>query len=129
MAYDANDPDPWKTNLTYRPEVVNDLKSLNHSVGFWINIITPSATLTVIGNIPVTTDIILYAGWNLIGYPSFTEDTISNVLLGTGYDGVRGFYPADPYRLTDLIGSYVMKPGEAYWVRVPVDTVWTVTNP
>ncbi|MCK4266583.1 MAG: right-handed parallel beta-helix repeat-containing protein, partial [Thermoplasmata archaeon] len=128
--YEAFDHgDPWKTNATFKPDQINDLKLLNHTIGFWINIIEPSATLTVTGAIPLTTNIPLYAGWNLVGYPSFNGSPISDALAGTGYDKpVEGYNASAPYRITQLADSYLMKPGEAYWVHVPADTIWTVDN-
>ncbi len=130
MIYDALDPNPWKSNCTYWPSSLNEFDTLNRTQGFWIRITSPSATLTVTGNEPVTTNIPLYAGWNLVGYPSFLEKTISNALSGTGYDEpVQGWDPAAPYGLTQLADSYMMKPGEAYWVHVPADTIWVVDNP
>ena len=75
---------------------------------------------------PVSTNIMLYAGWNLVGYPSLTQKSVSQALLGTGYDAVDGFNATAPYHLSPLAGSYMMKPGEAYWIKVPADVTWTV---
>ncbi len=120
------DPDNWKTNSTFRPDQVNDLDSLNHTIGFWIHITDAAAMLETRGLISTSTSIPLFAGWNLIGYPTFTEETISNALAGTGFDGVEGFAPAAPYRLIGLAGSDIMQPGGAYWVHVPTDTTWVI---
>jgi len=51
--------------------------------------------------------------------------TVSVALTGTGYDRVEGFQTAVPY-VQQLSDSYVMMPGEGYWVHVPADTLWTV---
>ncbi|MCK4266549.1 MAG: FG-GAP repeat protein [Thermoplasmata archaeon] len=120
-------PDHWKTNATFKPDQLNDLKLLDHKMGFWINITESNVNLTVYGNVSTSTSISLYAGWNLVGYPSLTEKTISESLVGTGYDkSVEGFNATAPYRITTLADSYMMKPGEGYWVHVPADTVWAV---
>ena len=117
----------WTSNNTYRPDVLNDLKEMNHFNAYWINITTP-VTLTVKGdkfNSDIT--IPLNAGWNLVGYPSLGIKSITDALGGTGYDcPVEGFNTSAPYRISQLSDSYMMKPGEGYWVHVPSDTIWIV---
>jgi len=129
QAYNTTDPDHWKTNATFKPDQLNDLKSINHKIGFWINITEPRVYLYVRGHESMITQIPLYAGWNLVGYPSLTEERISTALAGTGYDrSVESFNASAPYRISQLADSYMMKPGEAYWIHVPADTIWTVNN-
>jgi len=122
--YDTLDKaDPWKT---YRPgSSVNDLTSIDNTMGFWINITEPNVNLTVSGYEPDSTIISLYAGWNLVGYPTQTTETVGNALWGTGADRVEVFDPVSPY-IKEVGSTYIMKPGEGYWVHVPADTVWTV---
>ncbi len=123
--YDTTDTnDPWKT---YRPGAsTNDLYDIDHKMGFWIHTNAPAPCLTVIGSVPVTTEIFLYTGWNLVGYPSFTPLDAAAALLGTGYDGLAEFDGANPYLLRDMLGTDIMNPGQGYWVHVPVDAIWTV---
>ena len=45
---------------------------------------------------------------------------------GTGYDAVEGFNASHPYRISPLADTYLMQPGEGYWVHVPADTTWVV---
>ncbi len=118
--------DSWSHNSSFKPDSLNDLKSVNNSVGFWINITEPNVNLTVWGCVPTSTSINLYAGWNLVGYPSLTAKTVSEALVGTGYDAVEGFNSTNSYRISPLVDSYMMQPGEGYWIHVPVDTVWVV---
>lgn len=126
QAYDVIN-DIWSSNVTSRPDSLNDLELLNHKVGFWINITEPGGVnLTVSGYIPTSTTIPLYAGWNLVGYPSLTNETVANALWGTGADKVEAFDPAEPYRIKEVGPTYVMKPGEGYWVHVVEDTVWVI---
>ena len=116
----------WKSNVTFRPYFLNDLHDLNHKMGFWINITEAGVNLTVIGYVPAD-GITLFAGWNLVGYPSCTQRNISDALAGTGYDRpVEGYNGTAPYRISQLSDTYPMKPGEGYWVHVPVDTIWTI---
>ncbi|MCK4266445.1 MAG: hypothetical protein KAX31_04130, partial [Thermoplasmata archaeon] len=127
--YDATDAnDHWKTYATFKPPVLNDLSDLNNTMGFWLHMLS-AATLTVYGIPPSSTNITLYVGWNLVGYPTFnTTTTVSDALAGTGYDGVEGFNASAPYLISPLPDTYVMTPGEGYWVHVPSDVVWQVTN-
>ena len=122
--YDATDAsDPWKT---YRPGAsTNDLASINHKMGFWIEM-NDFANLTVEGIEPASTDITLYAGWNLVGYPTQDSETVANALFGTGADRVEVCDLGEPYLIKEVGPTYMMKPGEGYWVHVPADTVWTV---
>ena len=114
--------DPWKS---YRPGgMANDLISINRGMGIWV-CVNAACTVAIEGSVPPSTSITLLAGWNLIGYPSGTERTITSALAGTGYDRVEGFTATAPY-VQELAGSYLMRQGEAYWVRVPADTTWFV---
>jgi hypothetical protein len=115
--------DPWET---YRPgSAVNDLSSIDKRIGFWI-CATQNCTLTVYGQIANSTAINLYAGWNLVGYPTLCENmTIGNVFWGTGADRIEVFDPASPSLIKEVGPTYMMKPGDGYWVRVPADVIWT----
>ncbi len=123
--YDNTDKaDPWKT---YRVGAsTNDLGGIDNTMGFWINITEPNVNLTVSGTIPVSTNIPLYAGWNLVGYPTQTTEIVANALWGTGVDRVEVFNATEPYLIKEVEATYVMKPGEGYWVHVPADSTWTV---
>ena len=118
----------WETNNIHRPATLNDLDEMNHFGGYWINITQPGVTLTVKGDLfNSTLSIPLRAGWNLVGYPSLaTNKTIADALSTTGYDAVEGFNASAPYRISPLADTYLMQPGEGYWVHVPADTIWVV---
>lgn len=129
QTYEASDvSDHWKSNLIYRPASLNDLESMNHLQGYWINITEPGVILTVKGdNFGSPLSIPLYAGWNLVGYPTLnTTTTVANVLWGTGADRVEVCDPTDPYRTREVGPMYLMKPGEGYWIHVPADSIWVV---
>ena len=85
------------------------------------------ANLTVQGVETNSTSISLYAGWNLVGYPTLDNTkTVTTALLGTGADRIEVCNPAQPYMLEAIGPTYVMQPGQGYWVHVPADTVWTI---
>jgi parallel beta-helix repeat protein len=110
-----------KTWKTYRIG-----SGIDHTMGFWLHALQ-NTTLTVYGQMPESTGIMLHAGWNLVGYPSMNANTtIADALFGTGYTAVEGYCPTSPYIMT-LDNSYIMQPGEGYWVYVPADVMWTVS--
>jgi parallel beta-helix repeat protein len=115
----------WKT---YRMGgTSNTLSGIDHTMGFWLHALQ-NTTLTVYGIQPSTTQIALWAGWNLVGYPTLNNSrTVSNALFGTGYTIAEGFSPVYPY-ISSLEDFDIMKPGEGYWVYVPADTVWQINN-
>jgi beta propeller repeat protein/parallel beta-helix repeat protein len=103
----------------------NDLWSLGRRMGFWLHTIE-ACNLTVSGVEFESTSITLYAGWNLVAYPTMTEKTVAMALWGTSADRVEVHDPASPYLISAVGSNYVMKPGQGYWVRVPADTMWVV---
>lgn len=118
--------DPWKTYATFKPDSLNDLRSINHRMAVWIHA-TEACTLTVHGQEPTSTNIPLYSGWNLVGYPSRNENTtVANSLWGTGADAVQVCDTSEPYNLREVGPEYVLQPGEGYWVHVPFDSSWIV---
>ncbi|MDD4307640.1 MAG: right-handed parallel beta-helix repeat-containing protein, partial [Thermoplasmata archaeon] len=122
-AYDSLDfMDPWKS---YRQNgTANDLVSIGNTLGVWVHA-TEACTLAVSGYVPTTTAIPLYAGWNLVGYPTLTPRAAGDALAGTGFDMLECYDPASPY-IRAMGPLEMMTPGCGYWVHVPADTVWTV---
>jgi hypothetical protein len=122
--------DHWRTYRTFVPNGYNDLAYLNHKMGLWINITSSDGVMfTVTGEKPSSTHIQLYKGWNLVGYPSFTDRNVSEALEGILYEQVEGFNEnAPPYYLKILSNSDIMTAGYGYWIRVTSDCVWTIYN-
>jgi len=118
----------WWTDINWRPASLNDPMDVNHLRGYWGHIVVPGTTVTIKGDLfNSTLSIPLHAGWNMIGYPTMTSVDIATALAGTGYDlPVEGFNATHPYRISPLADTYMMQPGEGYWVHVPADTIWTV---
>lgn len=130
LQYHDSNTSSWKGYSTHKPESLNDLTSIDETMGLWIHVTSAEPVeggyLRVNGFEPASTNITLKAGWNLVGYPSITERTIAEALAGTGYDAVEGYNATAPYRIIALNDADKMKPGEGYWVHVPADTVWVV---
>jgi len=126
--YDASDSiGPWKAYMTFK--TLNDLKNVDHKMALWINV-TSNDYLTVAGLVPQSTTINLYKGWNFVGYPSFsTAYTVGDLKSQTGATRVEGYDPnAPPYYLKVLPDSYVLRPGEGYWIRVSTGMSWILSN-
>ncbi|MDD4307608.1 MAG: S8 family serine peptidase [Thermoplasmata archaeon] len=120
--------DPWKS---YRVGgTANDMPTITNAMGIWLWITANGGDqrlTTGLGcNTPIEpVNINLYAGWNMVGYPSLTERSVGDAFWGTGADRVEVFDPALPY-IIEAGPDYIMKPGEGFWVHVMADTVWTV---
>lgn len=115
--------DPWKS---YRQGgTANDLTSIDHRMAVWIKA-TGACTLTVYGNIPSSTSITLYTGWNLVGYPSQTS-RLASATLPSAANIVSVFKSTAPY-VTDYTDKTLvtMSQGNGYWVHVTADVTWTV---
>ncbi|MFO8109490.1 MAG: GLUG motif-containing protein, partial [Thermoplasmata archaeon] len=124
MYYDGAN-DEWLTYIPGRPEHFNDLDKWNHSMGIWIRM-TENATLTVEGHTPISTDITLYPGWNMVGYPSDTIRWASEI-LPSEVTKIGTFSQYEPYNIvyfTDL-SIVSLGPDNGYWLYNDAD--YTIT--
>jgi parallel beta-helix repeat protein len=129
LHYNLFDPaDMWQQYNSAWPTAMNDLSSADNAMGIWLNVTSlGDGFINISGTLPTSTTIALRAGWNLVGYPSLdTATTVGVAFWGTGADIVEAFDPAAPYRTRVVGPSYVMRPGEGYWVHVVADSVWVV---
>ncbi len=116
-----------KTWETYRIGGAQAFTDMNCGMGVWLHA-TENCTLTVSGEEPATSSITLYAGWNLVGYPSITEISVGDAFWGTGADRVEVSDPASPYLMKEVGPEFLLKPGMGFWVRVPADVEWTINS-
>jgi carboxypeptidase T len=107
--------DPWKNFNPSNP--LNDFFDVNRTMGLWVHV-TDDVFLNLDIAIPANTAIDLESGWNLIGYPSMTERTVSDVLGSISYERIEGFDPFGLQRTRILTGNDWMRPGWGYWVKV-----------
>jgi hypothetical protein len=120
--------DPWKSHNPSK--TLNDLTSdskINSTRGFWVHV-TAESSITVAGRIPISTSILLKEGWNLVGYPSFTERTVSDALSGIPYERVEGYEATSPQRLRLMTDTDLMKPTFGYWIKASSDAILTIGN-
>ncbi len=84
--------------------------------------------LVVTGKVPTSTQIQLKAGWNLVGYPSFTIRTGDDALASiSGNYNKMMFYNITKNREEAIGPSDIMSPGEGYWIHATSDCVWEVS--
>ncbi|MCK5291267.1 MAG: right-handed parallel beta-helix repeat-containing protein [Thermoplasmata archaeon] len=115
----------WKWHMNFKP-YLGQLDSLARNEGLWVNVIAQS-NLTVTGIVPEATDIHLYPGWNLVGFPSFNSTyTVGDLKTETNATRVEGYIPLiSPYFLQALSDGDILQTGFGYWINVESEVVWT----
>ena len=129
--YNASDTnDPWKTYNKNNPPGLNDLIIIDNTMGVWLHLTATDGTLSTGATgtysvVPVSIN--LYAGWNLVGFPTANNEFADAALAGTGATWIAAWQLAAPYVLdTSDLPNAPMTEGEAYWVYVGTDTTWIV---
>ncbi len=121
QAYHAGNSRPWLHSHISKPSGLNRLTDMNHMDGYYINVQT-SDHLKTLGRLPGSEVISLKAGWNLIGYPSFTSNT-RDVALSSISGKYNAVYRYDTATDREVLvqSSDVMGPGNGYWIHVTQD--------
>jgi hypothetical protein len=93
--------------------------------------------VSVVGAVHESTDIALYEGWNLVGYPSLKLRNLNDALGGITWQAAQQYNAFDlndpwkhnstnkPDRLNDL---NEMQPGRGYWLYVTINDTWVRTR-
>jgi hypothetical protein len=130
--YDGYDnADPWKNHLTIKPSHMNDLNDLDHTMGFWVDIIDPEGTTFIFnGTEPISNqNIQLYKGWNMVGYPSLTNQNrtngLNNLEFGKVVDAIQ-WLDSSTKTWYDLGVDDSFEIGRGYWIHARTDCVWEV---
>lgn len=133
-AYDPlKTPSQWLHYNSLKPPNTNQLLNLNNNMGFWIHINQSNQVeLIVNGDSPsAPSHIQLYAGWNLIGYPSETKrarvDALNNLVFGDDVDIIQ-WYDSQNQTYLNLKESDFMESGWGYFIHAKQDCSWIV-NP
>ncbi|MFO7992053.1 MAG: hypothetical protein R6U61_07160, partial [Thermoplasmata archaeon] len=125
MYYDAGDG-RWKTYVPSRASHYNDLSTWDRTMGLWIEMINDD-TLSIRGTEPSTTDITLYPGWNMVGYPS---TIMGNNGLPVEVTKIGVFNASCEYNIeyNYTPSTYDFEPGKAYWIYNDDSSsvIWTV---
>jgi hypothetical protein len=124
--YDPTDSlDHWKS---YNPsKTMNDLSEWNSTMALWVEVNSDNY-LTVAGLVPSTTDVPIYAGWNLIGHPSFSSKTVEDTLSGISYERVEAFDENSPPQNMKLLDGDEYMESEGYWVWASAPGSVTFSN-
>ncbi|UCG70281.1 MAG: exo-alpha-sialidase [Thermoplasmata archaeon] len=119
----------WRSSPTSMTEI-------NRTMGLWIHM-KNKCNLSVVGALPESTDIALYEGWNLVGYPSLKASNLNDALSGINWQAVQRYDAFDsndhwkhnstskPDNLNDL---KEMQPGRGYWVYITINDTWIRTR-
>ena len=128
QGYHAGKSRPWLHWHRNKPNKFNDVIDIIHKEGYYIDMITPDYLVTV-GQVVPTVDISLKTGWNLIGYPSLTDQLRDDALssISGKYNMVERFDTTRD-REVRLDPSDYMQPGYGYWIHATQDCVLTITN-
>jgi parallel beta-helix repeat protein len=101
---------------------------LDYGMSFWIKV-SQESNFTVAGIVAPRTDILLEAGWNLVGYPSPLNRTSAQSFAGVMTIEIEGFDgSSSPYFLKTMGPSDEVVPGYGYWVKVDTPATWVVEN-
>ncbi len=122
MYYDAG-ADEWYSYVPGRADHFNTLENWDHTMGVWIRM-TADDVLTTEGQEPTETTIILYEGWNMVGYAGSESGTgVPDQVTQIGY-----FDASEKYNVayTTDVDGFFFTPGEGYWVYAEQQVEWIV---
>lgn len=127
MWYDASSS-KWRSYMPDRDDWYNDLSTWNQTMGIWVQM-SGRDTLTIKGTYPTSTDITLYPGWNMMGFPSKADEKAS-LALPDEVTKIGVFDETEEYNIKyiDDLSTYTMTSGEGYWLYNNADNavIWTV---
>jgi parallel beta-helix repeat protein len=127
----SDSSDHWKHIHISKPAYTNDMETIDHIIGFWIQITVPGGVLfEYTGTQPmVNQTIILHPGWNMVGYPSLTNyyrtDGLNNLTFDTHVDSIWTYNSATQ-KWKELDPSDYFELGRGYWIHAKVECEWEV---
>jgi hypothetical protein len=130
--YDSCDrEDPWKNYHASKPASLNDLSHIDPSMGIWVHIKTPGGTVLSIVEEKVSyhLNITLHQGWNLVGYPSLSNETRVNVhtnqTLNESIDKIIT-YNTSSHQMEEIALLDYFIVGQGYWIYANKESVWEI---
>jgi hypothetical protein len=119
--------DHWKHYSTSKL-YDRDLMTVELGRGYWIDVATDSY-IEYVGTVPDNASVMLYIGWNMVGYASLVDRTVQDAFQGLPVVKVECYdNSAVPYYLREMDFAENMTAGEAYWALVDDHFLWTVDN-
>jgi len=110
-------PRAWNTSTARR----GALTTMTVDYGYWIDMKAPDV-LKVSGTVPSPTTLSVIQGWNLVGYPSGTTQSLTSVLTPINYNVVLAWKPDRSGVLSWNTSTArrgpltTMDPGYGYWI-------------
>ncbi len=125
----SNVTDHWKAYDPAIP-VISDLSNLDETMGVWILVdVVGDGFIKVEGDEPISTDIELVAGWNMVGFPSQVEgDTAGDLKTDSGglVTSIERFNDVASYNIEIMPDGDAFQIGQAYWVYCTSAFTWTI---
>jgi parallel beta-helix repeat protein len=124
--------DHWKHHHSDKPMDLNDLGSLDHTMGIWIRITEPEGIIfDYSGVIPTENqEIILQPGWNMVGYPSqnsYERDiALNNLEFGSQQVDIVWTFDSATQTWNEVGSSDCFEPGRGYWIHSNAGGTWEV---
>lgn len=123
--------DPWKHYQISKPIHLNDLKGIDHTIGFWVHITEPGGLLFEYPGIQPAENqtFTLYPGWNLVGYPSLKcynrTAALNNITFGKEVDSIWT-WDAQSKNWTEVgeLDHFII--GRGYWIHATIECIWEV---
>jgi parallel beta-helix repeat protein len=128
QGYHAGKSRPWLHWHRNKPNQFNDVIEINHKEGYYVDMVTPDYLVTV-GKVASSVDINLKSGWNLVGFPSLTDQLRDDALssIAGKYNMVERFDTSVDKEIR-LESTDHMQPGLGYWIHATADCILTITN-
>ncbi|UCE73318.1 MAG: PKD domain-containing protein [Methanomassiliicoccales archaeon] len=128
QGYHAGKSRPWLHWHRNKPNYFNDVIEIDHKNGYYIDMIVPDHLVTA-GKVATLVEINIETGWNLVGYPCFTEllrdDALSSI---AGKYNMVERYDTTKDKEVRLGPDDYMEAGLGYWIHATDDCIWTLTN-
>jgi hypothetical protein len=132
-AYDAASEN-WTRYIPGAP--VNDLGTMEHGKGYWINIVGDEEVILPLVGEPITdTDVVLHPGRNIVGYNSSRTQAREDALSSIEYISIWTYDSARAIWLRYVVGSLNppdtiianLEPGNGYVIYVEGGPTWIVS--
>lgn len=130
--YDSSDTNDRFKHLKIGKPFGNDLSELNETMGFWIYITEPGDTNFLYnGTYPTENQsVVLYKGWNLVGYPSLSNKNrtaaLNKITFGTDVDVIMTYNSTiQEWEVLDENDFFEL--GRGYWIHSLEEITWEVT--
>jgi hypothetical protein len=128
QGYHAGRSEPWVHWQEDKPNYFIDEMSIDIESGYYLDMKNPD-DLVVAGAVPISVNISINTGWNLVGYPSFTNhirtDGMNNLIFGSEINAIQ-WLNSTTGTWHDMDPDDSFEVGRGYWIHAKTDCVWEV---